>query len=141
MSLQRRIAAASAIGVAAVCLIFAPVGYLFTRAKMYRRGQTARALRIAAPYLHPPRGPQPGSTNNGGGTQRSVCPHGNVDSQPIGNGSPATATMDDGRAVCAFSDVDDREQEAFGGATGYFQIDLPQRPRPSAPAVASRSCR
>ena len=64
MSLQRRIAAASAIGVAAVCLILVPVGYLSTRAKMYQEVKL-ELRRIAAPYLQPPH-PQGGENGPNG---------------------------------------------------------------------------
>jgi two-component system sensor histidine kinase MprB len=131
MSLQRRIAAAATLAVAAVCLIFAPASYLFTRAKMI--GEVKQELRtLAAPYLKPHEAP-PGSGSRRGATsgaitvpEQSGTGHGGsqpADSTP--SGQAGAGTDHDGATVCASRDYDDKVPEAFGGAAGHFQTVCP----------------
>ena len=127
MSLQRRIAAAAAFGVAAVCLIFAPVGYLSTRAKLYQEVKD-ELVRLAAPYVQQPRHAA------GAGGAHGSQPAGGI---PAGGGNPATVgnpatggnpgTDKDGVGNCAFGlpSGNGGGDSEFGGAPGYFQVVCP----------------
>ncbi|HET9093770.1 MAG TPA: HAMP domain-containing sensor histidine kinase [Solirubrobacteraceae bacterium] len=115
MSLQRRIAAAAAFGVAAVCLIFAPVGYLSTRARLYQEVKLELA-RLAAPSLqahplyHGATGPgqinlpRAGQSGIGGG-------RGEIDQETVGCGSQ--------------TEPGGGGEQALGGPAGYFQSVCP----------------
>ncbi|HEX3616279.1 MAG TPA: HAMP domain-containing sensor histidine kinase [Solirubrobacteraceae bacterium] len=123
MSLQRRIAAAAAFGVAAVCLIFAPVGYLSTRAKLYQEVRN-ELVRLAAPYLQPPHG---GADQPHGGGSSS----GGTGSPAGGNPGPgANQGGDDDDADngnCAFKQppANGGGDSEYGGVTGSFQVVCP----------------
>jgi two-component system, OmpR family, sensor histidine kinase MprB len=128
MSLQRRIAAAAAFGVAAVCLIFAPVGYLSTRAKLYQevRGEL---IQLAKPYLQPPEhggGAQPHGGGRGAapGTGGAGTPAGG---NPASGSNPADGDNDADNGNCAFKKPSggDGGDAQFGGPTGYFQVVCP----------------
>jgi two-component system, OmpR family, sensor histidine kinase MprB len=114
MSLQRRIAAAAAFGVAAVCLIFAPVGYLSTRAKLYQEVKL-QLKQLAAPYLQMPEhgGGPPGTGAAGGNPASSSNPAGDDDDADDGN--------------CAFRQPSGGGGggSQYGGPTGYFQVVCP----------------
>ncbi len=119
MSLQRRIAAAAAFGVAAVCLIFAPVGYLSTRAKLYQ--EVRQELdRLTLPYLQPHGGPHgagghaPGSVNVGTATN-----------QP--GAKPGSGDQDADNSSCAPwpKHPPGGGDAALGGPAGYFQQVCP----------------
>lgn len=116
MSLQRRIAAAAAFGVAAVCLIFAPVGYLSTRAKLYQEVKL-ELKRLAAPQLVQPH-------PAGAGKQS-----GRKDSDASGAGG-STVDKEGGHdadnANCATWPQHGGPGDAeLGGPTGYFQAVCP----------------
>ena len=125
MSLQRRIAAAAAFGVAAVCLIFAPVGYLSTRAKLYQEVRN-ELVRLASPYLQNPGGHQP---NGGGAGAGPGAPAGGSQAaggnQAAGGGAGAGASGGDAdNGNCSYhrpSGNGGGDQEV-GGVTGYFQV-------------------
>jgi two-component system sensor histidine kinase MprB len=124
MSLQRRIAAAAAFGVAAVCLIFAPVAYLSTRAKLYQEVKL-ELKRLAAPQLQPPPRGHPGRGANGAppgaGTTGAASGQGSDADNP-GGGDDHDA--DD--ANCAFMQgADPIGDAALGGPAGYFQSVCP----------------
>ena len=114
MSLQRRIAAAAAFGVAAVCLIFAPVGYLSTRAKLYQEVKL-ELKRLAAPALRPHHlhAGGPGAINlpaqgaAPGGTLNNA--DGDTDNTNCGLNAPEAEGGD----------------AALGGPAGYFQSVCP----------------
>ena len=116
MSLQRRIAAAAAFGVAAVCLIFAPVGYLSTRAKLYQEVRN-ELVRLAAPYLQQP--PHGGGAPGAAGTSAG--------GNPASGGNPAGSDNDADNGNCAFQKPsgDGGGESQFGGVTGYFQVVCP----------------
>jgi two-component system sensor histidine kinase MprB len=118
MSLQRRIAAAAAFGVAAVCLIFAPVGYLSTRAKLYQEVKQ-ELYRLTLPNLGPHGGAQPGGgTPPGGGNPGSA-------NNPGGGGGDHDAD-DISCAKAAWPQQDDGGGDAaLGGPAGYFQSICP----------------
>ncbi len=141
MSLQRRIAAAAAFGVAAVCLIFAPVGYLSTRAKLYQEVKLELAD-LAAPSLqaHPLRLGGSGHSQIDvprSGASGAVLPTGEGDQETVGCGSQ--------------TEPGGGGEQALGGPAGYFQSVCPdgrvfaqngKRPRlpvtPRVRAVARR---
>jgi two-component system, OmpR family, sensor histidine kinase MprB len=117
MSLQRRIAAAAAFGVAAVCLIFAPVGYLSTRSKLYQEVKL-ELKRLVAPQLQ-----QPHERPNGGANAAPPAP-----------GTPGAASNQKGDADdhdaddvnCGFMQgAGDIGDVALGGPAGYFQSICP----------------
>ena len=112
MSLHRRIAAAAAFAVAAVCLIFAPVAYLSTRAKLYQEVRL-ELVRIVRPDL-PPLQPQPRGGGNGSGA---------VNPPAGGNGPVGTPGNDhDGdTAPCSTSRHRAVGGVELGGPTGYLQ--------------------
>ncbi len=114
MSLQRRIAAAAAFGVAAVCLIFAPVAYLSTRAKMYQEVKLELA-RIAAPYLRPH--PHPHGTGTG---PSGIAVPGQGSTGPAAS-SPGEGDTD---SACGFRPQEESGGE-LGGPTGYVQFICP----------------
>jgi two-component system sensor histidine kinase MprB len=121
MSLQRRIAAAAAFGVAAVCLIFAPVGYLSTRAKLYQEVRL-ELTRLARPYLQPPEhggGAQPQGGNASGGA--------GAGGNPASGGNPAGGDDDADNANCAFPKPSGGGggDAQFGGPIGDFQVVCP----------------
>jgi two-component system sensor histidine kinase MprB len=118
MSLQRRIAAAAAFAVAAVCLIFAPVGYLITRAKLHQEVRQ-ELVRITAPYVQRARPPQ--GAGNGGPNGISVPPQGNT---PPGNPGTGDRDTDNALATCIFRHHDQGGGE-LGGPTGYLQVVCP----------------
>lgn len=120
MSLQRRIAAAAAFGVAAVCLVFAPVGYLSTRAKLNQEVRQ-ELRRLALPYLQPHHGgggPQGAGDEQGAATPPSVNrgdqhqPSGDNDSDNTNCASWPQGSGGGGDA-------------ALGGPAGYFQLICP----------------
>ncbi|HWD70428.1 MAG TPA: HAMP domain-containing sensor histidine kinase [Solirubrobacteraceae bacterium] len=119
MSLQRRIAAAAAFGVAAVCLIFAPVGYLSTRAKLHQEVKQ-ELRRLTLPYLQGHRGGGGGAPQAGNG-QAGATPSG-----------PGAVNTPGGRDVDADNTNCNRGPKeygggdaALGGAAGYFQQICP----------------
>ncbi|HWE58390.1 MAG TPA: HAMP domain-containing sensor histidine kinase [Solirubrobacteraceae bacterium] len=120
MSLQRRIAAAAAFGVAAVCLIFAPVGYLSTRAKLYQEVKL-ELKQLVAPQLrgHPrPQGGATGAPNGTGGT------NGAGNDNPAGNAGNSDSDAEN--VTCAFAtEQNGGGDAALGGAAGYFQSICP----------------
>ncbi|MGC9220463.1 MAG: sensor histidine kinase [Solirubrobacteraceae bacterium] len=110
MSLHRRITAAATIAVAAVCLVFAPVSYLTTRARL--TGQIKSELaRLAQPVIEPSGLPVRG--------ERSGAP----DAQRGAGGRPSLGDDDAGVDTCAFAKMtaEERIETALGGPTGYFQ--------------------
>src|SRR5579863_167812 len=116
MSLQRRIAAAAAFGVAAVCLILVPVGYLSTRAKMHQEIRQ-ELVRITAQYLQPAHPPHSGAGN---GSPNGISVPGRHNAPP---GSPsADGDTDNSAPTCTFR----RQREGGGGEigapTGYIQV-------------------
>jgi two-component system sensor histidine kinase MprB len=115
MSLQRRIAAAAAFGVAAVCLIFAPVGYLSTRAKLYQEVRN-ELVRLALPYLQNPGGhpPQVGAVGSPGASAPGA-PAG-------GNQAPAGGDADNSNCSYRRPAGNGGSDQEFGGVTGYFQV-------------------
>ncbi|HTV17112.1 MAG TPA: HAMP domain-containing sensor histidine kinase [Polyangiaceae bacterium] len=112
MSLQRRVAAAAAFAVAAVCLIFAPVAYLSTRSKLYQEVRS-ELVRIVAPDL-PPLQPQPHGGGNGPGSG-NPSPGGNEPGNPFGN------DHDGDNAPCSSSRHRVNGGIGLGGPTGYLQ--------------------
>ncbi len=102
MSLHRRITAAAAFAVAAACLVFAPVGYLATRAKLLQEVKLELA-RLAQPFL--------GSRT---GARRSVL-------------RPPASDVDSTTGTCTFGLVngDSGVDAALGGPTGYVQSVCP----------------
>jgi two-component system sensor histidine kinase MprB len=116
MSLQRRIAAAAAFGVAAVCLIFAPVGYLSTRAKLYQEVRHELTT-LAAPYLQPAHAGQP----------RGGAAPGTHGAGKPGSGNPAASDGDADNGNCALGQPSGRGggDAQFGGPTGLFQVICP----------------
>ena len=116
MSLHRRIAAAAAFAVAAVCLIFAPVGYFTTRAKLYPGGET-RALAAGAPI--PAASPRSTMGRNGGRRGSAEW------RQPGTRRQPGGGDQDADNASCTF----DHQPGQNGGG------DRARR----APPVTSRS--
>ncbi len=122
MSLQRRIAAAAAFGVAAVCLIFAPVGYLSTRAKLYQEVKL-ELYRLTLPYLQRhPTGP------NGGGGNTSPPASGTVGSGGPGAGKPGPGGVDrdaDNTGCANPNPASGAGDAALGGPAGYFQFICP----------------
>ena len=122
MSLQRRIAAAAAFGVAAVCLIVAPVGYLSTRAKLHQEVRQELA-RLTAPYLqnHHHGGVGGGGAPQIGGAGGSTPPG-------IGaNGNPGGTVPDADNVTCAPWRPRGLGDPELGGAAGYFQLICPGR--------------
>jgi two-component system sensor histidine kinase MprB len=123
MSLQRRIAAAAAFGVAAVCLIFAPVGYLSTRAKLYQ--EIRQELRgLTAPDLLPH---HPGGGGGGGGGPQAGGAHGGITPPGTGGGNaPAGSDQDADNSSCtAWPKRPVGGDVPLGGAAGYFQQVCP----------------
>jgi two-component system sensor histidine kinase MprB len=121
MSLQRRIAAAAAFGVAAVCLIFAPVGYLSTRARLYQEVKL-ELKRLATPYLQPHGAPPPSGQGAGNGGATGPQPAANQDDTAKGNGGDHDA--DNG--YCRFAQEENGGgDQALGGPAGYFQSVCP----------------
>jgi two-component system sensor histidine kinase MprB len=119
MSLQRRIAAAAAFGVAAVCLIFAPVGYLSTRAKLYQEVRQ-ELYRLSEQYLAPH--PSPGG-GGGGGPATAAPPAANSPSDDNGSGS---GDHDADNVDCANTRPGNGGGDAaLGGPAGYFQSICP----------------
>jgi two-component system sensor histidine kinase MprB len=114
MSLQRRIAAAAAFGVAAVCLIFAPVGYLSTRAKLYQEVKL-ELHRLARAQLRPPGGH---GAHQLGGAKESASK---------GSGSHAnTPDRDADNSKCTrWPRIGSGGDAELGGPTGYFQAVCP----------------
>ncbi len=117
MSLQRRIAAAAAFGVAAVCLILVPVGYLSTRAKMYQEVKL-ELQRIAAPYLQPHPKPHGGANGPNG---VSLPPRRNT---PGGNPGAGDGDTDNAAATCT-ARKEEQQGGELGGPTGYLQTICP----------------
>jgi two-component system, OmpR family, sensor histidine kinase MprB len=120
MSLQRRIAAAAAFGVAAVCLIFAPVGYLSTRSKLYQEVKL-ELKRLVVPQL------QHGHPNGGA---NAVPPGGGAPGNQKGDaGNPGGGSDNDAdNANCGFGQGADElggGDAALGGPAGYFQSVCP----------------
>jgi two-component system, OmpR family, sensor histidine kinase MprB len=122
MSLQRRIAAAAAFGVAAVCLIFAPVGYLSTRAKLYQEiRQELRGLTAPELLPHHPGGGGEGGGPQAGGAQGGIAPPGSG-----GGNAPAGSDQDADNSSCtAFPKHFAGGDVPLGGAAGYFQQVCP----------------
>src|SRR5215469_7825907 len=112
MSLQRRIAAAAAFAVAAVCLIFAPVGYLITRAKLHQEVRQ-ELVRITAPYVQPAQPPNGGSNGNPSGI--SVPGQGHA---PPGTPGSGDADHDNALATCTFRHHGGGGGDELGGPTG-----------------------
>jgi two-component system sensor histidine kinase MprB len=126
MSLQRRIAAAAAFGVAAVCLIFAPVAYLSTRAKLYQ-GVRLELKQLAKPYLQPPEHGGGAQPQGGGGSPATGAGGTPAGGNPAAGGNPPDS--DDAAATCALpkpSGGGGGDADAlFGGPTGDFQVVCP----------------
>ena len=129
MSLQRRITAAAAFGVAAVCLIFAPVSYLSTRAKLYQEIKLELA-RLAAPQLQH-HGAQPPALGAGGQLKgATTSPNSNTDTgkDPSDASKPDGGDHDADNGYCTpLQDQGDSSEgdTALGGAAGYFQAVCP----------------
>jgi two-component system sensor histidine kinase MprB len=122
MSLQRRIAAAAAFGVAAVCLIFAPVGYLSTRAKLYQEVKL-ELTELARPYLQPEHGGG-GRPPGGAGTPAGGNPAAGGNSA---GGNSAGGDNDADNANCAFPKPSGESggDSQYGGPRGDFQVVCP----------------
>jgi two-component system, OmpR family, sensor histidine kinase MprB len=128
MSLQRRIAAAAAFGVAAVCLIFAPVAYLSTRAKLYQQVKL-ELVQLAKPYVQPPpqgggAEPHRGASGGAPGTGAAGTPAGG---NPAAGGASDNDDDDGDSALCAVgrpSGGGGGDAE-YGGPAGYFQVVCP----------------
>jgi two-component system, OmpR family, sensor histidine kinase MprB len=110
MSLQRRIAAAAAFGVAAVCLIIAPVGYLSTRAKLYQ--QVRLELQQLAPAQQPRTGLPPGAGNNPAANDHDA------DNAGANNQASCTSWPQTGGGGAG-------GPTGLGGVAGYFQSVCP----------------
>jgi two-component system sensor histidine kinase MprB len=114
MSLQRRIAAAAAFGVAAVCLIVAPVGYLSTRAKLHQEVRQELS-RLMSPFL----------TNHhhggGAGGDGKAPPGTGTNGNPIGSPDGDNVTCAPWGRPRGLGDPE------LGGAAGYFQRICPGR--------------
>ncbi len=108
MSLHRRITAAATVAVAAVCLVFAPVSYLTTRARLIAQIRS-ELTRLAQPVVEP--GGAPPGRSSVPGAQRGA------------GGRPGVGDSDAGLDACAFTKMagEDRIEAALGGPTGYFQ--------------------
>jgi two-component system sensor histidine kinase MprB len=122
MSLQRRIAAAAAFGVAAVCLIFAPVGYLSTRAKLYQEVKQ-ELYRLTLPELQ-----QHGGGPRGGGA--NATPPGATNPGAAGSNNQGGSDQDADNVSCAKWNQrggggGGGGDAALGGAAGYFQSICP----------------
>jgi two-component system sensor histidine kinase MprB len=116
MSLQRRIAAAAAFGVAAVCLIFAPVAYLSTRAKLYQEVKQ-ELYRLTLPDLQP-HGPH-GGAGGGGAKPPSTT-------RPAKGANPGATDQDADNTTCANTrQAGGGGDAALGGPAGYFQSVCP----------------
>ncbi|MDE3129872.1 MAG: HAMP domain-containing histidine kinase [Acidobacteriota bacterium] len=123
MSLHRRITAAATFAVAAVCLIFAPASYLFTRAKMVD-GIKQELRVLAGPYLGPHNTPPQGAPNNGAPGALTVpgAPQGGA----VAPREKGSAVDKDDRTTCASHNSEENAPEVrFGGATGHFQAVCP----------------
>jgi two-component system sensor histidine kinase MprB len=122
MSLQRRIAAAAAFGVAAVCLIFAPVGYLSTRAKLHQEVRQ-ELYRLTLPYLQGHRG---GGGGGGGGGPQTGAGQNGVTPPAAGSGNPAGTDGDADNTTCNRGPKQSGGGDAaLGGVAGYFQQVCP----------------
>ena len=110
MSLHRRITAAATVAVAAVCLVFAPVSYLTTRARLIDQIRSELA-RLAQPVIEPSGLPAAGSRSSVPGAQRGA------------GGRSKLGDDDAGMDTCAFAKMtsEDRVETTLGGPTGYFQ--------------------
>lgn len=128
MSLQRRIAAAAAFGVAAVCLIFAPVAYLSTRAKLYQQVKL-ELIQLAKPYLQPPQhggGPAPpGGGAGASGSGAAGAPAGANPGAANHDNDDDDDDADDSGCALRQPAGDDGGDQEFGGPTGYFQVVCP----------------
>jgi two-component system, OmpR family, sensor histidine kinase MprB len=124
MSLQRRIAAAAAFGVAAVCLIFAPVAYLSTRSKLYQEVKL-ELVRLARPYVQPP--PGGGARTHGQGPPSTGGAGAPAGGNPASGSNPALGDNDADNGNCAFKKPSggDGGEAQYGGPTGYFQVVCP----------------
>jgi two-component system sensor histidine kinase MprB len=114
VSLHRRITAAATVAVAAVCLVFAPVSYLTTRARLVDQIRSELA-RLAQPVVEP--------TGAGVKVRRSGASSSVPGAQRGAGGRPSLGDSDAGLDACAFAKLtgEERIETALGGPTGYFQ--------------------
>ena len=140
MSLHRRITAAAAFAVAAACLVFAPVGYLATRAKLIEEVRLELS-RLAQPFLgahastHGTTARPSLNTQTATGGHGSRIPADGSSSHPgngTGNGRgrglrSVASDTDSDTGVCSFGLVngDSGVDAALGGPTGYVQSVCP----------------
>jgi two-component system sensor histidine kinase MprB len=122
MSLHRRITAAAAFAVAAVCLIFAPVGYLTTRAKLYQEVRLELST-LAKPYIQ-----NHGQPHGGGNAPSQPGPNAPGGGNPGGAngsaGSPNPSDHDADNSPC-IAKPKGHDGGELGGPTGYLQVVCP----------------
>jgi len=122
MSLHRRIAAAAAIAVAAVCLLFGPAAYLLTRARLMDEVRL-ELVRLAAPFLQP-HGPSGRAAAPAAGRTQGGTPQTGGQLSP---GGPVTADrdIDQNPSSCAIRMSAEGGEQALGGPSGYFESVCP----------------